>query len=243
MSRHQKAISAPKSWRTSRKVHRWVAKPVPGPHSKHTSMTLLAVLRDVLGMVDNAREAKRVLHEGNVLVDGRIRREPKFPVGVFDVISIPKLEKRYRVLVDAHARLCLVEDEQHELVKLYKVKNKRSISEGRTQLNLHDGINILVEDDSIRPADSLLLSLPEKTIVSHVPFKKGVLAYITKGKHAGVVARVKEIHIYRRPMRNTVSLEVGDEVVETVMDYVFAIGKDEPIISIPPLDGLSEVVV
>jgi len=235
MSGHQKAVSAPKSWRLPRKAHKWVAKPMPGPHSKHTSITLLMVLRDVLGLVDNAREAKRVLHEGNVLVDGKVRREPKFPVGVFDVLSIPKLERRYRVLVDRHARLCLVEDVEQNLVKLYKVKNKRILMGGRIQLNLHDGTNILVEDEGIRPGDSLVLSLPDKNIIEHIPFRKGTLGYVVEGKHAGELARVKDIHVFRRPTKNTVTLEVRGEDVETVADYVFALGKEEPAIRIPEM--------
>ncbi|MHC1593432.1 MAG: 30S ribosomal protein S4e [Methermicoccaceae archaeon] len=244
MSGHQKAVSAPKSWRMSRKMHKWVAKPVPGPHSKHTSITLLMVLRDILGIVDNAREAKRALHEGNVLVDGRIRKEPKFPVGVFDVISIPKLEKRYRVLVDTHGRMDIVEDMEQELVKLYKVKNKRTVAGGKIQLNLHDGTNILVGDDTIKPADSVLLSLPDKSVITYVPFKKGVLAYVTWGKHAGQLARVKDIHVFERPIRNTVRLEVEGVEVETVMDYVFALGKEEQVLHIlPSSEEHSEEVV
>ena len=64
MSRHQKRLTIPVSWPVARKTSVWVPKSSPGPHSSMNSMPLLMVIRDMLKLVDNAREAKRVLYEG-----------------------------------------------------------------------------------------------------------------------------------------------------------------------------------
>ncbi|HNR58014.1 MAG TPA: 30S ribosomal protein S4e, partial [Methanothrix sp.] len=61
MSRHQKRVASPRSWPIARKIHTWVAKSKPGPHSEKGSIPLVIVIRDLLGLVDNSREAKRVL--------------------------------------------------------------------------------------------------------------------------------------------------------------------------------------
>ena len=37
-------------------------------------------------------------------VDGRVRTDPKFPLGLFDVLSIPKIKKNYRIMIDVKGR-------------------------------------------------------------------------------------------------------------------------------------------
>jgi len=232
MGDHMKLVAAPRSWPLPRKGRKWVMKPYPGPHSKEMSLPLLVVVRDILHLAENAREARYIIKGGNILVDGRVRREPKFPVGLFDVITIPKIDARYRVLIDSSGRLRLVpESISDNLTKLYRVRNKTIVKGGKIQLNLHDGTNILVEDQSIKPGDSILLSLPEKKILEHIPLKQGTLALIVGGQHAGELSRVHEVKVIRSPMRNVVVLEG----FETIVDYVFPVGIDEPLIKIPPL--------
>jgi small subunit ribosomal protein S4e len=105
VSRHQKRVTVPRSWPIQRKAHTWVAKSSPGPHSAEDSIPLLTVIRDMLKLADNAREAKRILYEGNVLVDGIIQKNYKLPVGIFDVISVP-LQNQHVLLKPARGRKC-----------------------------------------------------------------------------------------------------------------------------------------
>ena len=42
-------------------------------------------------------------------MDGRVRKDPKFPLGFMDVFSIPKIRKQYRVLIDVKGRFVLRE--------------------------------------------------------------------------------------------------------------------------------------
>ncbi|MCD6455915.1 MAG: 30S ribosomal protein S4e, partial [Methanophagales archaeon] len=177
MEKHQKRIAAPRSRRIERKTAYWTVKPRPGPHPGDRSVPLLLLVRDVLKLADNSREAKRVLNEGNIVVNGRVRKDHKFPVGVFDVLSIPVLKTNYIALLDEKGKLSLVKMTKEEASrKLCRVNDKRMLKEGTIQLNLHDGRNILPGEklgEQIKTHDSLLISLPDNKILQHFAYKEG----------------------------------------------------------------------
>ena len=105
--KHLKRYKAPKSWPIHPKEDTWTVKPSAGSHSINDSIPLTLVIRDVLKLADNSREAKRIINSGNVLVDGRVVKDYKFPVGFMDIIEIPKTGESYRVLLDRKGRLQL----------------------------------------------------------------------------------------------------------------------------------------
>jgi len=59
--------------------------------------------------------------EGNIAVDGKIRRDPRFPAGLMDVVSIKKTGELYRVLYDVKGRFVLrnIKPEEAKVKKLY----------------------------------------------------------------------------------------------------------------------------
>ena len=87
MSKHMKRLTAPTSWPISRKTHVWVTKPAPGPHAVRKSMSLLVIVRDLAGYCDTAREARRIIGQRKILVDGRPATDYKMPVGLQDVVG------------------------------------------------------------------------------------------------------------------------------------------------------------
>ena len=228
MSRHQKRIASPRSWPIPRKTQKWAAKTRPGPHSAEESIPLLFVVRDFLKLADNVRETKRVLHEGGVLVDGTVRKDHRFPVGIFDVISVPSLNKQYRVLQDAKGRFDLHELESGEVRKLNRIENKTTLNGGKIQLNLNDGTNKIVEGE-YQTRDSIILSIPGKEIEDRIEFKEGNLAMAVGGSHSGEIGTIKEIKTVRssRPNRIIISGKVD---FETTVDHVFMIGREKPAI-------------
>jgi len=230
MSRHLKRITIPKSWPIPRKTHYWVPKPVPGPHSADECIPLSIVVRDLLKLADNAREAKRILYEGKVLVDGKIRKDPRMPVGIFDVISVPLLNQQHMMLKDTRGMFYLSELEPGKMRKLARIDNKTTIRGGRQQINLSDGSNIVSEND-VKARDSLVLSIPEKQIEDRIEFKVGNLAMVVGGKHSGQTGKIKEIMIVKSSRPNRVVIAGKDEF-ETIADYVYMIGKEEPAINL-----------
>jgi small subunit ribosomal protein S4e len=221
---HQKRLSAPKTYKIPRKVAKWVVKPSPGPHNKE-ALPLLVVVRDFLKLADTGREARRIISAGEVLVDGVVRKDYKFPVGLFDVVKIPKLEKSYRILFDEKGRYIPKEVDDGDL-KLYKIVGKTCVRGGKIQLNLFDGTNVLASNE-YRTKDSLLMKIPEKEILDRLTFEIGALVMITGGMHAGEIGRLKEYKIVRSSAPNLVTVEGEERDITTIEDYVFVVGKKD----------------
>jgi len=224
-------LSEQTSEKTFNAENKWAVKASPGPHSGLKSIPLLLVLRDVMKLANSSREAKKILHDGNILVDGVVRRDYKFPVGVFDVITIPRIDLSYRVFLDEKQRLSLRKISDPE-VKLCKITDKTIVKGGNTQLNLHDGSNIISDEYSYHPSDSVILSLPERKVVKHITYKSGSLALVIGGAHSGELATIEDVRKTQSTMPNMTSLHSSYDF-ETIEDYVFVVGKGTPEIETP----------
>ncbi|MCS7118947.1 MAG: 30S ribosomal protein S4e [Archaeoglobaceae archaeon] len=229
---HQKRISAPKTYKIPRKEGKWIVRTIPGPHDKE-AIPLALVIRDLLQYADTLREARKIISSGEVLVDGVVRKDYKFPIGLFDVITIPKLEKSYRVIFDEKGRYILREIEDAEK-KIYKILNKTIIRKGKVQLNLFDGTNILATND-YKTKDSVLLKIPEKRILDHLKFEEGALIMIVGGTHAGEMGKIKSYKVVKGSGSNLVTVETAIGEITTTENYVFVVGKkgnEKPVIDL-----------
>jgi small subunit ribosomal protein S4e len=157
----------------------------------------------MLKVADNARECKRVLYEGKVLVDGKIQKDYKLPVGIFDVVSLPLLNLQYRMLKDDRGRFYLSQLESGHVRKLARIENKTTLKGGLQQLNLSDGSNVLYDGD-YKAGDSLVLSIPDKKVEDRIEFKVGNLAMVVDGKHTGQMGKIKDIIVVKSSQPNRV---------------------------------------
>ncbi len=238
VKRHLKRLAAPRTWMLKRKEYTWTVRPNPGPHSKEQSYPLLLVVRDMLGYANTSREAKRTLNEGNILVNGKVRKEAKFPVGLMDIIQIPKTKEDFLVVFNKNRKIDLLKIKKKETKsRLCKIVNKQLVRGGSVQLNLHDGTNYLIKNSKEKPAedkyktkDTLLLDLKKGEITGRIPYKKGNLALIIGGSHMGAVAKIEEIKVMKSSRANIVVLSSDSKKFQTIDDYVFMIGEKEPII-------------
>lgn len=232
--KHLKRYNAPKTWPIHPKEDTWTVKPAPGTHAINDSLPLLVIIRDILGIADNSREAKRLINTGNVLIDGRAKKDYKFPVGFMDILSIPKTGENYRILLDTKGRLTLhpISAEDAEF-KLAKIVNKSTIKGGKTQLNLHDGRNVIVEEDNYSAYDVVSLNIPEQEIKENFEFGEDVVVLVTGGKHTGELGKIQEVIVDQSSKANTVIIEKANkDTFLTLKDYAFVIGKDEPAIDL-----------
>lgn len=236
MSKSMKRLTAPRSWPVPRKLSYWITKPSPGPHPIERSMPVLTVVRDMLKLCDTGREAKRIIGNKEILIDGRPVREHKFPVGLMDVISIPKIDENYRMLLDRRGKFRLVKLTEDEAGwKLCRIENKTTVKGGRTQLNLHDGRNILVDVDEYRTGDVLKIEVPSQKILETYKLAKGNIAMIISGSHAGEVAHIESYEVTRSPSPNLVKFREG---ITTIKDNVFVIGATTPVIKLPEASAI-----
>jgi len=208
---------------------KFIVSPRPGPHKKFESIPLQIIMRDILKLAETGKEAKLVIKTGEVLIDGKIRKDHAFPVGLFDSIALPKIKKFYRV-VPTEKGLELKEISKEEVsLKICKIENKKILKKGKTQLNLHDGRNLLVEKDVYKTGDSLLIKLPEQKILEHVKLEIGNLALIAKGKNSGKIVKIEGI--VKGVKLNKVICKLDDKKIDLVKDFVFVVGKDKSLIS------------
>jgi small subunit ribosomal protein S4e len=224
---------APEFWPIHIKEYTWVVKPASGPHSLENCLSLTLVLREMLGLAATKKEAGKILSEGKVIVDGKVRRKADFPVGLMDVISLPDLNQSYQV-IPTHKGLSLspVADAGF---KLCRVEDKTTVSNG-IQIALHDGSNILVKVADPKNAaevlyetfDILKLSLPEKQVVDVIKTKVGNYAVITGGKNIGKTGRIVEIEKTEAKKRRQALAVIEDETgarYQTILDFVFSLGE------------------
>ncbi|MFZ3382824.1 MAG: 30S ribosomal protein S4e [Candidatus Methanoperedens sp.] len=228
MATHQKRVSAPVSWPITRKTFHWVVGANPGAHSTETGIPLLVVVRDILKIANNAREAKRIINEKNICIDGVVRTDYKHMVGLFDIISLPATNEYYRVLFDSKNRFKLFKEDANA-GKLCRINNKTIVRKGAVQLNLHDGTNVLASND-YKTFDTVILD-NNHNIVKHIPYKQGNLAMIVGGEHSGEIGKIKHIRKVRGSGTNMVSISNESEF-DTIEDYVYVIGETTPQIKV-----------
>ena len=210
----------PKYWKVPRKANVFVVKPLPGPHKLSECIPLQVVLRDVLGLAQTAKEVKQVLNAKKVLVDKKVRKEPKHPVGLMDVIEIPSAKKFYRIISDKHGLSVESIKETEADKKLCKIVGKTTIKKGLTQLNLHDGRNMILKKDSYSVGDSLVIQIPDQKILKHFKFQKGEPATIISGKNKGMSGKVQDINKRKSMLdKSTVKIKAGEKVIETLLNY------------------------
>ncbi|MCE8424720.1 MAG: 30S ribosomal protein S4e [Candidatus Methanoperedens sp.] len=229
MGRHQKRVAAPVSWPITKKTHAWVVGASAGRHSKETGLPLLLVVRDMLKIANDSREAKRIINEGNIFIDGIPRKDYKYITGLFDIISIPVTNEYYRLLLDTNNKFKLFK-ESPDACKLCRINNKTIVKKGAIQINLHDGNNMLVSED-YKTFDTLLLSLTDRRIVKHLSYKTGNLAIVVGGEHSGEIGKIKQIRKVRGSGTNMVVLS-NEKDFETIENYVFVIGENTPEIKV-----------
>jgi len=233
VSKHLKRLAAPRAVRLHRKEKTWTIKPSSGPHPLEKSISLGLIIRDYLGLCDTYREVKRIIASGDILVDGAKRKNHKFPCGLMDIISIPKLKKDYRILFDKNGKLTLVPISGKDAEwKLCRIENKTIVKGKQIQLNLHDGRNILIKKDEYKTGDVLKISFKDNKISDVFKYEKGTISVIIGGSHIGEMANIQDIQVVPSATPNLAKMK-GDTEFSTLTHYIFPIGKTKPIVSLP----------
>ncbi|MCW4049258.1 MAG: 30S ribosomal protein S4e [Candidatus Bathyarchaeota archaeon] len=234
-TKHMKRHQSPAFWPIHRKSGVWTIKTSSGPHSTATSIPTTVLIRDQLKYAKTAKEAKYLIKQGKLLVDGKQRIDERFPVGLMDLVSIPDSGEVFRVLPDHNGRLKLQPITGDEVAfKLCKIKGKTSLPGKKTQLNLHDGQNLTIaaESDQYKVNDVLKIKVPEKEIMDHIEFKEMQQSIITGGRSQGAKGMI--IGLGPEPgWKKTATIRTAEgEDIKTLARYVFVVGSKEPIITL-----------
>ncbi len=241
-SRHTKRESSPSFWPIHRKETVWIPKPRPGPHSGEKSIPLLVILRDILGLAARGKEAGAILVGGKVKVNGVIRFDEKFPVGLMDVVEIAGVDQAYRVVPSTHRLLHLHPINGGERTfRLARIAGKSTLQGGNIQVSLHDGGNLPVKPEgnaqsggvSYKTYDTLKLSIPDGQILDYIRFADGAYALVTGGKNIGRSGNIVGVEKSSPTAQPIVKLRSGGDEFSSIVDYIFVIGRERPAVSLP----------
>ena len=138
-SKKLKRQMTPLFWGINRKTKRFAITVKPGSHSKNRSIPTALLLRDVLKVVTTLREAKSVIYNGKVNVDGIIRKSLHHSIGLMDVIELQGISDVYRLVpTRGHILQPIKIDSSEKSKKIVKVTSKTTIRGKKTQLGFHD---------------------------------------------------------------------------------------------------------
>jgi small subunit ribosomal protein S4e len=196
-----------------------------------------------MGLAETRKEAKTIVSQGRVYIDGNIRMVDDFPIGLMDVISIPDIGKSFCVLPSYKGLILKEISSEDAKFKLCRIDDKTVVDSGQVQLHLHDGSNILVriadlknpQEDVYDTLDTVKISLPEKQILEHIKMKEKDFAVITGGKNIGKWGKAIEIEKSEGKKRRNALVTIEDEKgnrYQTILNFVFAIGETRPLISL-----------
>jgi small subunit ribosomal protein S4e len=231
-SKKLKRQMAPLFWGINRKNKRFAITVKPGSHSKNRSIPTALLLRDVLKVVTTLREAKSVIYNGKVNVDGVIRKSLHHSIGLMDVIELQGISDIYR-LVPTHGHILqpIKIDSSEKSKKIVKVTSKTTTKGKKTQLGFHDGRTIIA-DNNVNVGDSCLIQIPEQKILDVIKLEKDSLVIVTRGANTGQIGHLNNINEATFTLPKRINLTVDKKKFEMPSDLVIVIGKEKPVIQV-----------
>ncbi len=224
VKRHLKRLNAPKTWHIQRRGITFITRSNPGGMKKELTMPIANILKYELGLVQSIRDTKHLIKTEEIIVNGKRVADYRYPVCFTDVVTFPKTNSNYRLIIDKDSVLKLIPVSKEEAgLKIVKIIGKSYVQK-KLQLNLLDGRNVFFEKQHYKVNDSLILTVPGQLVKEHLKFEKDMLALLYKGKHTGKIGTLLEVK------KESVIIKEGDEVFETKKDYVLIVGKDKPAI-------------
>ena len=240
--KHFKRIRAPKSWLMDKMGGVFTVRPSEGPHSLRESIPLQVVLRDKLHFARTGREVDVILHqkEGLVHVDKKIRRNPKYPVGLMDVIDLPKVGASYRVMYDVKGRFVFLKIKKQEAsFKLCKIEKKQIGANGIAYLVTHDGRTLRFADKDININDTIKYNLDNNQIVEKYSMAVNNLAYVMNGTNRGRIGLINHIARFAGNYDLVTLKDAKGHLFTTRISYVFVLGTgNNAAITLPKENGI-----
>ena len=152
---------APSHWCLDKLKGVYATRPSPGPHKLRECIPVTVLLRNRLKYALSNQETIKICKDksGNVKVDNKVRRDHRYPLGVMDVVSLPKTGEHFRILYDIKGRFQPVRIDAKEAgFKLCKIKRKVLGKNKIPYLVTHDGRTIRYAHPDAKKNDSIKVS-------------------------------------------------------------------------------------
>jgi small subunit ribosomal protein S4e len=227
-----KRVAAPRSWDIPRKGTRFVYKPTPGTHPIASSYPLGVVIRDLASLAERGREIKMVVKTAKVLVDGTRKSTPSFPVGLFNVVSVPSEGLSFRLVPSPKGlRLAKLADSEADR-KLCSVSSKTKVRGGHIQYGLHDGRSILDDALNLSPGDAVLIQVPSQKVLGKVKLAKESLGLVLTGDRAGQLGKILDVKKGTISRERMVKISLPSGEAEIPSRLVFPVGQEQPMTTV-----------
>lgn len=192
--KHLKRLNAPTSWRLNKTAGKYATMPSHGPHAMRDCIPLCILIRKKLNLASSEKELSYILSKKSILVNGVVRTDKSFPLGVMDILTIQTTNEHYRVLYDTVRKFILqkVEDEESN-IRLCKVTDKKVLKKQVPLIYTKDGSSFRYCDPKIKKGDTVVVDIKEKKVIGCLPFANDMRVFVTKGKNTGCVGFIASI--------------------------------------------------
>eukprot|EP01065_Artemidia_motanka_P044005 TRINITY_DN61_c1_g2_i1.p2 TRINITY_DN61_c1_g2~~TRINITY_DN61_c1_g2_i1.p2 ORF type:complete len:297 (+),score=126.04 TRINITY_DN61_c1_g2_i1:61-891(+) len=195
--KHMKRLNAPNHWMLDKNLGVFAPKARAGAHKSRECLPLILILRNRLKYALTRTEAMMICKQRFVEVDGRVRTDPKYPVGFMDVLTIPKTGDKFRVLYDIKGRFVLhkLATDEEAATKICKVTKNYTAANSVPCITTHDGRTLRYPDPLIKSGDTVVLNLDTDggKIYDFIKFKAGVQCMVTGGANTGRVGEIVDV--------------------------------------------------
>lgn len=221
-NRHIKRLAAPRYIHIERKVNAYVLKPNAGRHTLQTSIALATVIKEKLNFAQNEKEAKRILNEGSVEVNGKKIKDPRYPVGFGDIIHFKPSNEHYIIGVGSKGVIKVSKhDSSKEADRVFKVIGKYIAEGNKEMIRLYNGI-ILPSAKGVSVNDSV--EVKDGKVHKVIKLEKGAKCLVVKGIHASEEGTISEINKGTALRAATVEIRGSKGNTETLLDNIIVIG-------------------
>ncbi|KAI5180694.1 small subunit ribosomal protein S4e [Nematocida sp. AWRm80] len=238
--KHLKRLNAPKSWMLDKLGGTFAPRPRCGPHKLVESLPLCLIVRRKLSFAQNSKEVEYIIRNRVIKVDGKVRTDPKYPAGIMDVVSIPKIHENYRILYNTNKKFCLQPiTEEEAKFKLCKVVAKNMGLKGIMTIHTNDGRTIKYVTPDIQVGDTIKYNLEKQEMEGFFPFEVGRTGFALRGKNIGCVGIIKEIKKHVGGFEMVTLQDQDGRTFLTRASNIIAIGSNgESMITLPKEKGV-----
>lgn len=183
--------------------------------------------------------------EGLIKVDGSTRRDPRFPLGQMDVVTIEKTNEFFRILLDVKGRFNPHRiDAKEASFKLCKIVKKYIGKSKVPYIVTHDGRSFRFPHPDISVNDTIKVNLATKEIQSVFKFQNGASTYLTGGNNIGRIGILQSIERHPGSFDIAHVKDSTGSVFATRVGNVMIIGDGKnPAISLPKGEGIKLTLI
>ena len=234
-----KRLAAPKHWMVDKLSGVYAPKSRPGAHKGSDSLPLILIIRNRLRYALTRGEAMMITKQRLVKVDGRVRCDPKTPIGFMDILTMEKTGDKFRIMYDVKGRF-VTQKITDASKKLLKVKKVYTAVNGVPVLSTHDGRTLRYPDPLISSGDTVVFDLEKNTIVDFVKFKPGSLVMVTGGANTGRVGTVEDVERHPGSFNIVHVKDANNNTFATRQHNLFIVGRRaaDTLVDLPKAKGI-----